>query len=146
MEEPVPYVPTNAAQGVELATDTSPAPSPVQRAVRSLHEATGRRAWATRPLSSAQALLTTPTAPSAREDGADPLVGLLAQLREAVTRYVCQLRADGARPEQMLVRVKALVREAMAAEGWHDPAAVQTLTAEAVRWSIDAFYDRTPGE
>ena len=77
-------------------------------------------------------------------DGADsdPLVGLLETLRAVTTRYVCRMRGAGARPEQMLVRVKACVREAMDAEGWHDPEAAQMLTAAVVTWSIAAYYDR----
>ncbi|HEY0776999.1 MAG TPA: hypothetical protein VGD56_03440 [Gemmatirosa sp.] len=72
----------------------------------------------------------------------DPVPGLLAQLRAATTVYVCGLQATGARPEQMLVRVKALVRDAMAAEGWHDVEATDALVAHVVRWSIAAYYDR----
>jgi hypothetical protein len=70
------------------------------------------------------------------------LVGPLAQLRDATTRYVVALRADGAPPERMLVCVKALVRDALSAEGWCDPDATQSLTAAVVGWSIDAYYDR----
>ena len=72
----------------------------------------------------------------------DALVGLLGTLRAVTTRYVCRMRGAGARPEQMLVRVKACVREAMDAEGWYDPEAVQVLTAAVVTWSIAAYYDR----
>lgn len=82
------------------------------------------------------------SASAAAEPAGDPLVGLLAQLRAVTTRYVCRMRGDGMRPEQMLVRVKACVREAMAADGWHDPQALRALTAAAVAWSIAAYYDR----
>lgn len=79
---------------------------------------------------------------AAEDLAADPITGLLAQLRAATTVYVCRLRSDGARPEQMLVGVKALVREAMVADGWYDPEATQALLAHVVRWSIAAYYDR----
>jgi hypothetical protein len=42
----------------------------------------------------------------------------------------------------MLVCVKALVRDALSAEGWCDPDATQSLTAAVVGWSIDAYYHR----
>lgn len=82
----------------------------------------------------------SPTAPSL-DAAPDLLVGLLAQLRAVTTRSVRRMRAAGARPEQMLVRVKACVREALAAEGWHDVEAVQVITAHVVSWSIAAYYD-----
>ncbi len=79
----------------------------------------------------------------APEDAAsDPLVGLLAQLRALTAQYVYRMRAEGARPEQTLVRVKACVRDAMAAERWHDAEALWALTDQVVTWSIDAYYDR----
>lgn len=123
---------------------TSSASRNVRQAVRSLHIGSLLRDWATRPLAAPSALLAALSTASAKTGEADPLVGLLAQLRAAITGYVCQLRADGARPEQTVVRVKALVREAMADDKWYDPAAVQTITAEAVRWSIHAYFDRPP--
>jgi hypothetical protein len=138
MEEPVQYVPTDPS---ELAA-TQHTSSPVQRAVRSLQTVAGRRAWPARALPTTPA---PPVLPDAARDEDDPLVGLLAQLRGAITRYVFQLRAEGARPEQVLVQVKAHVREAMVAERWLDPRATKTLTGAVVRWSIDAYYDRTPG-
>lgn len=52
------------------------------------------------------------------------------------------MRGDGARPEQMLVRVKVCVREALSAEGWHDPTSAQALVSTVVAWSIAAYYDR----
>lgn len=134
-------------------------------AVRRLRHAHGGRPWPSRlpsapaaagaslggpaaggPTAGRSATAPTVTGPAA-DDGADgaasdPLPGLLATLRAVTTRYVCRMRGDGARPEQMLVRVKACVREAMAAEGWHDPEAVQALTAAVVGWSIAAYYDR----
>ena len=76
------------------------------------------------------------------DSASDPLVRLLAELRAVTTRYVVGLRADGAPPEQMLVRVKAMVREALAAEGWHDPESTRSLIDAVVGWSIDAYYDR----
>lgn len=133
LEEPVLYVPTSPSGAPE------PAPTPgsaVRGAVRGLRGEAERRAWATRPLFRPAAVPSTGAAES------DPLVGHLAQLRAVTTQFVCGLRADGARPEQMLPRVKTLVREAMSAEGWHDPEAARALTEHVVRWSIDAYYDR----
>lgn len=80
------------------------------------------------------------TAPAA--SASDPLVGLLAQMRAVTTQYVCALRADGVPVERMLPGVKALVREAMRAERWHDDHAAQVLTVLVVEWSIAAYYDR----
>lgn len=69
------------------------------------------------------------------------LAELLAELRAMTARYTCCLRADGARPERMLPQVKHLVREAMQAEAWGNPAAEDALMAQVVRWSIEAYYD-----
>ena len=128
LEDPMLYVPRDR----RTPADSPVASGPIHRAVRSLYDEAGRHAWATRAL---------PSSAHATREG-DPLVGLLAQLRAAVTRFVYQLRAEGAPPERVLVEVKRHVREAMAGDGWLDPAAVQALTAEAVRWSIEAYYDR----
>lgn len=90
---------------------------------------------------------SVPDAPVAQlatpgDSASDPLVRLLAELRAVTTRYVVGLRAEGAPPEQMLVRVKAMVRAALAAEGWRDPESTRSLTDAVVGWSIDAYYDR----
>jgi hypothetical protein len=69
------------------------------------------------------------------------LEGLLARLHVATHRYVRALRADGARPEQVVLQVRAFVRDALAAEGW-DGGAARALTSRIVGWSIDAYYDR----
>lgn len=82
--------------------------------------------------------------PGAADARADALRGLLAQLQAVTTRYVGTLRSRGARPEQMLRRVKALVREAMPAQEWLDPAAQRALTDAVVRWSIAAYHEPTP--
>ena len=126
-----------------VPTDPAPAPAvAVRRAVHDLRAEAERRAWASRPLRYAPTSGDIGGHPDDPAGAApDPLVGLLAQLRAVTTRYVCGLRADGARPEQMLVQVKTFVREAMAAEGWADPEAVRALTAEVVRLSIAAYYD-----
>jgi hypothetical protein len=101
-----------------------------------------RRSWALRPVRDGGGTpLMLPADRSSRGTTSDPLVALLAQLRAVTTRYVYTLRAQGARPEQMIVQVKGLVREVMGAEGWVDPEASRVLTAEVVRWSIDAYYD-----
>jgi hypothetical protein len=72
----------------------------------------------------------------------DPLVALLATLRASTTRFARGLRADGVPEEQVVVRVEAFVREAMAAEGWQDPGAVEALTSAVVGWSIAACHGR----
>lgn len=120
-------------------------------------EAEGR-AWAIRAVRG-ETHLREPLSPAGAVDGSadtaahaaasdaaydatcDPLVALLTQLRAATTRYVLELRAEGARPEQMLVQVKAFVREAMSVDRWTDPEATRALTEEVVRWSIAAYYD-----
>lgn len=78
----------------------------------------------------------------AEDSGGDPFVELLVRLQDATTRYVVELRAEGTPPEQMLVRVKSLVRDALSVEGWSDPEATRSLTAAVVGWSIDTYYDR----
>ncbi len=140
-----------------VPTDSPAAPTTVGRLMHDLRTAAERRACAGRvtfggardalPLATAAAAGTTPAAeaPAAEcpaEAARDPLVGLLAELRAVTTRYVRGLRAGGARPEQMLVQVKAFIQDAMAAEGWHDSEAAQALTAEVVGWSIAAYYDQ----
>ena len=130
MEKPLPSIPATHTRDA--------ASSPFRRAVRGLHAETRRRVSPTGALP----LPPPSAAPIAGADGSDPLVRELAQLRAAVTRHVCGLRAQGMSPEQMLVQVKALVREGMAGEGWHDLSAVQLLTSHVVAWSIAAYYDR----
>ena len=126
-------------------TSVDPMAAPRQalrRAVHDLRVEAERRAWTLRPVRDGVGTpFTLPPDRTSREAASDPLVGLLAQLRAVTTRYVYALRAQGARPEQMVVRVKAFVRESMGAEGWSDPEATRVLTAEVVRWSIDAYYD-----
>jgi len=80
----------------------------------------------------------------ATEDDAarDTVVGLLAQLRAIITRHVCRMRAEGAWPEQVLVVMKTVLREAMTAERWNEPRILEALTARIVDWSIAAYYDR----
>jgi hypothetical protein len=147
VEDPVRHVPTGATAPTTGPTDPAAEPATaaeVRRAVHDLRVAAERPgaaipAWATRTR-------PAPAGPGASRgdgpaDASDPLVGLLAQLRAVTTRYVRGLRAGGARPEQMLVRVKELLNEAMTSDGWRDPAAATALTAEVVRWSIAAYYD-----
>lgn len=162
---PVTPSPDRAATGLPSSPASPPSPtsgvggdghdrpdagssSAVRSAVGRLRREHARLAWPART-STASWLARSPAASGAAPaasapDGrqADPLVGLLATLRAVTTRYVCRMRAEGARPEQMLVRVKACVRDAMTAEGWEDPEAVQAVTAAVVTWSIAAYYDR----
>ena len=128
---------------LETSTDPMAAPQQALRsAVHDLRLETERRAGALRPTRDGRGTpFTLPADRSPRDGAADPLVALLAQLRAVTTRYVYALRAQGARPEQMLVRIKAFVRDSMRAEEWSDPEATRVLTAEVVRWSIDAYYD-----
>jgi hypothetical protein len=78
---------------------------------------------------------------STRASSAD-LIGLLERLRMAVARYVCDRRVAGAPVERVLPEVKALVREAVAYEGWHD--AAEALLRQVVGWTIATYYD-APG-
>jgi hypothetical protein len=82
--------------------------------------------------------VATGDAAPARQTSAD-LTGLLEQLRTAVVCYVGERREAGAPIQRVLPEVKALVREAVAYEGWHDPAAA--LMPQVVGWTIAAFYD-----
>lgn len=154
-----PALPTSAPAGGLVPLTPVPLTPAVRRTVHDLRAAAAGRAWASRfgrgsaarpafgSVSANGALPAAPAGGPTAAESLDPLAGdplseALAQFHQATTRYVCELRAGGARPEQMLVRVKAFVREAMAAEGWTDPEAVQALTAQAVTWSINAYYDR----
>lgn len=150
-EQPVRYVPTPPSPPPASPTSALPGQASVltpavRHTMHDLHAAAAGRAWAARFGRSARAR-PAPGDFAAAADGlappaGDPLAEALAQFRAATACYACALRSEGARPEQMLVRVKAFVREAMAAEGWSDYEAVQALTAEAVGWSIAAYYDR----
>ena len=66
-------------------------------------------------------------------------LALQAQLRASVTAYVRRLRNDGVPPEQTLVDVKAVVREATPPE----LAIIESreLMAEVVRWSIETYFE-----
>lgn len=143
MEDPVRYVSTRPDPSAEPGAGS---PQTLRRTVRDLRLEVERRAWARRtPWGPGDTLLTpVPHPPDAasREAASDPIAGLLAQLRAAIERYVYELRAEGAPPERMLVRVKAFVRETMSTDGWTDPEATHELTQIAVRWSIDAYYSQ----
>ena len=139
MEDSVRYVPTMPSAATEPGSTAAAA---VRHAVHDLRVETERRAWATRP--PRDRTFPRPALPVAGASiggRPDPLLALLAELQAVTTRYVRQLRAGGARPEQMVVQVKTFVRDAMLAEGWADPDATRALTAEVVRWGIDAYYD-----
>ena len=60
------------------------------------------------------------------------------QLRAAVMAYVHRLHADGEPPERVLVLVKSAVRDAVPAE--FSVADEDRLVADAVRWSIEAYF------
>lgn len=66
-------------------------------------------------------------------------VGRLVHLRAVLAEHVGARRADDAPVEQVLREVRALVREAEAAEGASDPSGV--LATPVVRWSIGAYFD-----
>jgi hypothetical protein len=68
------------------------------------------------------------------------LIVLLDQLRTAVSHYVGERRLAGAPIERVLPELKALVREAVAYEGWHD--VVEPLMRWVVGWTMAAFYDQ----
>ena len=74
-------------------------------------------------------------ADAARSQGA----AIRAELRPSVIAFVRRLRDDGVPPEAMLVEVKAVLRDALPAE--LEPRDAQALVDDAVRWSIDAYYD-----
>jgi hypothetical protein len=82
----------------------------------------------------------TATAAELVEAPSPELVRLLGHLRSAVTRYVRERREAGAAVERVVPEVKCLVREAASCEGWVDPG--DTLTAQAVRWAIEGYYDQ----
>ena len=60
------------------------------------------------------------------------------EARDVVAAYAAQLRADGTPPERMLIVLKAPVRDAT--PGLLEQAQLHALTADVVRWSIEAFY------
>lgn len=70
---------------------------------------------------------------------AGELARLVAHLQSTVTSYVRERRREGVPVERVIPEVKCLVREAESCEGWRDPA--DTLMAQVVRWSIQAYYD-----
>lgn len=74
------------------------------------------------------------------EHASADLTRLLEQLRTAVARYVGERRLAGAPIERVLPEVKGLVREAVAHDEWHDPAAA--LMQQVVGWTIATYYDQ----
>lgn len=123
----------------------------VRRAVHDLWSAAARQeathpAWASRflprPSWDAPMQASVSVAAGRTQDAAsDTTAALLVCLQAVTRRYVCGLRAGGARPEQMLVQVKSLIRDATVADGRLDPRTTRALTEEMVRWSIAAYYD-----
>ena len=65
------------------------------------------------------------------------------ELREAVRAYVRDLRDEGQPPQRMLVLVKSAVRDSTPLRT--EPLeARQELTADVVRWSVEAYYETAP--
>ncbi|HEY0776997.1 MAG TPA: hypothetical protein VGD56_03430 [Gemmatirosa sp.] len=79
----------------------------------------------------------------ANDAPAPGLVGLLAALRTSVCAYVCTRRSAAAPIWHILPEVKALVFQADPDRGYSDT--LELLTAHAVRWTIEAFYDLPAG-
>lgn len=75
--------------------------------------------------------------------GNDSLMSVLAHTRAAAAHYARRLHATGAGPEELRVRVEALVAEALAAEhggeAWDDADAVRALAEQVVRWGLAAY-------
>jgi hypothetical protein len=69
-------------------------------------------------------------------------VELLARLRAVAGRYARGLRAQGASPAHVRLRVTTLVRAAMDADRGYDPAALRVLTRQVVRWGLEAYHAR----
>ncbi len=67
-----------------------------------------------------------------------------AQLRASLTAYVTCLRGDGVPPERMLLLVKSAVAKPLGAAlpGSLGVIACWTMMEDAVRWSVEAYYDR----
>jgi hypothetical protein len=63
---------------------------------------------------------------------------LRAQMRASVTAYARHLRASGEPSERVVVLVKSAFAEAMPPE--LDVLEVRAVMADAVRWSIEAYY------
>jgi hypothetical protein len=116
----------DADECVERSAITKAATEAVMR------DAADRAALARRPAAAGDALPST-------QVSAD-LVVLLDQLRTAVAHYVSERRRAGAPIERVLPDVKALVRKAVAYEGWYD--AAEPLMRQVVGWTIAAFYDQ----
>lgn len=60
------------------------------------------------------------------------------ELRAGVIAYAREMHDEGVPPEQMLVEIKTAMREILPVE--LDVTASRELMADAVRWSIDAYY------
>jgi hypothetical protein len=69
----------------------------------------------------------------------DASAALRDQLRAAVTAYVRDLRDDGLPSERVVVLVKSAIREATPPE--LDPSEARQLMADAVRWTVEAYYE-----
>jgi hypothetical protein len=90
-----------------------------------------------------------PSVPGARPSAATPIAArgatspdfarLLQHLQTTVTRFVYARRAAGVAVERVITEVVCLVRESESCEGWRDSS--ERLTAQVVRWSIDAYHD-----
>jgi transcriptional regulator with XRE-family HTH domain len=63
-----------------------------------------------------------------------------AEVREAVRRYVAELKAEWAPLHRVLVSVLHVVRDAAAAEAALPGREAQALTADVVRWALDAYH------
>ena len=66
-------------------------------------------------------------------------VALRAEIRASVVAYTRRLKLEGLPSERMLVLVKTAVREAVPPE--LDAVELRELLEDAVRWSVEAYYD-----
>jgi hypothetical protein len=82
---------------------------------------------------------TPPVAEPADERFSLDLLHALEHLRATIVRYVGERREQGAAVERVLPEVKSLLRRAEASEQWLDPS--DTLLAQVVRWTVEAYYD-----
>lgn len=68
----------------------------------------------------------------------EPQVVLRAELRPEVVQCVQRLKADGARPEDVLVAVKDAVSRAARAE--LPPRDAERVVSQAAQWAIESYY------
>ena len=90
------------------------------------------------------ALMTSEQRLGANQPGMSSVALSRAELRASVTAHTRRLRDEGVTPERVLAEVKQSAHEQLSPT--LGTVEMRDLVADVVRWTIDAYYDRSSPE